>query len=322
MMRRNGVRWLAGVLLVVGMADRDVTAAPAQLCQSDKNKVAGKYEYCRQRAESTFANTGDTAAHTTALAKCLTRYQAKWPLLEAKARGACPSVGDQAAIQSVIDQHTTNIATALGGGGLQDCGAALTVCQGDLATCDAALPGMPGLRLKTGQTTCYNVAGTPIGCSGTGQDGELQKGLARVYTDNGNGTVTDTMTGLMWEKMSQDGGLHGLGIPYTWDGSAKLAMLNSTSFAGFSDWRLPNVNELQSLVDYDVMSPPKISAVFNTGCVHLCTVLTCSCTYPGYFGSSTSAGNPSQAYAVDFNTGGVYLFPKASSIYVRAVRGG
>jgi hypothetical protein len=86
---------------------------------------------------------------------------------------------------------------------------------------------LQGQRLKTGQTLCYDDVGTVIACAGTGQDAELQKGLAGAYTDNGNGTITDTGTGLMWEKLSDDGTIHDKDTAYTWlDAfSTKVAML-------------------------------------------------------------------------------------------------
>ena len=61
---------------------------------------------------------------------------------------------------------------------------------------------LPARVPKTGQTQCYN-ASTIIDCAGTGQDGALQKGVAWPnprFTDNGNGTVTDNLTGLIWLK--------------------------------------------------------------------------------------------------------------------------
>jgi hypothetical protein len=54
---------------------------------------------------------------------------------------------------------------------------------------------------KTGQTTCWDEHGEPINCEGTGQDGELQKGVPWPdprFTDNADGTVTDNLTGLIW----------------------------------------------------------------------------------------------------------------------------
>jgi len=61
------------------------------------------------------------------------------------------------------------------------------------------------------------------------------------YADNGDGTITDNSTGLMW---TQDD--NGEGIDWT----VALTYAEGSEFAGYSDWRLPNVKELQSIVDY------------------------------------------------------------------------
>ena len=56
---------------------------------------------------------------------------------------------------------------------------------------------------RTGQTKCYDTSGTQISCTGTGQDGEIQAGVAWPsprFVDNGNETVTDNLTGIMWSK--------------------------------------------------------------------------------------------------------------------------
>jgi len=53
---------------------------------------------------------------------------------------------------------------------------------------------------KTGQTICYDTSGNVISCAGTGQDGEIQAGVAWPeprFADNGDGTITDNLTGLM-----------------------------------------------------------------------------------------------------------------------------
>jgi hypothetical protein len=389
-------RWLLATLTIVGLAGRAPAGpTPAQICQAAKNKAAGKYGDCRLKAAARFAISADNAKYTEALASCEAKYQAKWRALEAMAvakRGVCPSVGDQAAIQEVIDGHTTNIATALGGGVLQNCPAdlatcdgglttctsdlgscnttlgttqaslttctsdlgscnttlgttqaSLTTCTSDLGSCDTTLGttqaslttcqsdlaiclggGLQGQRLKTGQTLCYDDGGTAIACAGTGQDAELQKGLASAYTDNGNGTITDTRTGLIWEKLSDDGTIHDKDTAYTWLNafSTKVATLNADSFAGFTDWRVPNVNELQSLVVYGT-SYPAIDAAFNTNCAATCTVLTCSCTQSSaYWSSSTYVDIPSDAWVVYSLDGYVVGYLKDNSAYVRAVRGG
>jgi hypothetical protein len=175
----------------------------------------------------------------------------------------------------------------------------------------------------TAQTTCWNSSGTVISCSGTGQDGELQEGAPLSYADNGDGTISDSNTGLMWEKQSDDGSVHDVGNFYTWDQafSTHVATLNTTAFAGYTDWRVPNVRELHSIVNYQ-NSLPSVSTAFNNSCVPGCTVLTCSCTAGNerYYSSTSRVNTPSQAW---FNQEqGVTVIGKAANGKVRAVRGG
>ncbi len=108
---------------------------------------------------------------------------------------------------------------------------------------------------RTGQTTCYDSAGAVILCAGTGQDGEIKAGVAWPsprFTDNGDGTITDILTGLMW---TQDGNTPGPiacspATTKTWQGALDyVACLNTNSYLGYTDWRLPNVNELESLIN-------------------------------------------------------------------------
>ncbi len=189
--------------------------------------------------------------------------------------------------------------------------------------------------LETGQTQCDDGTGTLGACPGSppGQDGAVPAGAARSYTDNGDGTITDNVTGLMWEKLSNDGSIHDGNASYLWyDAFDKVAALNSGGgFAGYTDWRLPNVNELQSLVDYMRAANPlfgvPIDPVFHTGCFTPgCTVTTCSCTRANIYWSSTSTQDfPTGAWIVDFFDGSVLSFEKSfflNTFYVRAVRGG
>ncbi len=101
--------------------------------------------------------------------------------------------------------------------------------------------GYIGIELpKTGQTTSY----------GTRDDGDLQMGVAWPsprFTDNGNGTITDNLTGLMWEQAPS-------GTARNWT-NALITYANGLDLGGHNDWRLPNVNELQSLINAGEVDP-------------------------------------------------------------------
>jgi hypothetical protein len=114
---------------------------------------------------------------------------------------------------------------------------------------------------QTGQTQCWDSSGRLIPCDGTGQDGDFQAGVvfpAQRFRDNGDGTVRDNLTGLIWLK-----GASCLGSGHWTQAFASVAALNAGDAfpcAGyrartFTDWRLPNARELHSLVDYGFSSP-------------------------------------------------------------------
>src|SRR5207237_7486079 len=111
---------------------------------------------------------------------------------------------------------------------------------------------------RSSDLTCWDSSGNVIPCAGTGQDGDLRKGAPLSYTDNGNGTVTDNNTGLVWEKLSMDGSVHHVSNTYTWANAfaQHVATLNSTNFAGHTDWRVPNVKELERNVNSPNGAPP------------------------------------------------------------------
>ncbi len=298
------IQWAAvtAAVLLAGPA----FAGSAERCTSDKNKEAGKYTACRQQAEAEFATTRDGVRRGLALQRCTDRFAARWMQIEDSAGGACPSTGDQTAIQDYVDSTTTDVAAALAGD---------------------PLVGQAG-TLQTGQTQCWNASGQVVACAGTGQDGELQRGLERAYVDNGDGTITDTRTGLMWEKLSRDGTIHDKEHRYTWNEAftVKLAGLNASGFAGYRDWRVPNVNELYSLVRLNPYSPA-IAPAFHDNCIVGCTVLTCSCTYTQsaqFWTSTTGHLDNGGSWLVGFHEGRVNRIGTGSTtfLHVRAVRGG
>ena len=155
--------------------------------------------------------------------------------------------------------------------------------------------------------------------------------------DNGDGTVTDGNTGLMWEKKC-DGcrGLHDVGNAYPWTGDGSqdtvwdwiedLNREDGVGFAGYSDWRLPNARELQSLIDYGRFNPAVGVAFDADDCGRGCGSITdpaCSCTRQSYYWSSTTfADFPAHAVVVGFHLPLVGDRVKTDRSFVRAVRGG
>jgi hypothetical protein len=107
---------------------------------------------------------------------------------------------------------------------------------------------------QTGQTKCYNSSGTEIACAGTGQDGEIRAGVLwpnprfTVGTGAESDCVTDNLTGLMWPK---NGNLLNRGE--SWNVAIDYA--NNLTLCGYSDWRLPNITEHRSLIDYSRYNP-------------------------------------------------------------------
>ena len=159
--------------------------------------------------------------------------------------------------------------------------------------------------VRTGQTSSY-VAG---------DDGALQKGLAwpdSRFTDNGDGTITDNLSGLTWMQNSNCWGT------LNWSSAfVQVADLNSgtaacTGYSGNSaDWRVPNRNELDSLVDFGRSSPALPSG-------HPFTTIQSS-----YWSSSIVAGASSNAWLV--NLGGYgqsSTKPNGDSYTIWPVRGG
>ena len=123
------------------------------------------------------------------------------------------------------------------------------------------------------------------------------------FVDNGDGTVTDSDTGLMWQQDTAPG-------TYTWQQA--LSYCENLSLGRYSDWRLPNRNELQSIVNYSQYDPC-IDTYFPN-------------TVSSYYWSSTSnVYYPNSALYVYFFSGlvrGDRYGSKVNSYFVRAVRGG
>ena len=116
------------------------------------------------------------------------------------------------------------------------------------------LTGTAAELSRTGQRTCFDQSGKNIDHTGSGQDGDLQNGKIWPeprFTDNGDGTLTDNLTGLMWisdgqylGKMSWQAAMKGGDLlkspPKTGSGTRDLK-------SDYSDWFLPDIRQLESL---------------------------------------------------------------------------
>ncbi len=122
------------------------------------------------------------------------------------------------------------------------------------------------------------------------------------FTDNGNGTITDNYTGLVWQKIQSPNSM-------TWEEA--LAYASTLSLAGKTDWRVPNVKELQSLND-EKLSKPSFNKTYFTN------------ISSGNFWSSTtlSAPQPTQAWDINVDYGIVSYNLKTVKEFVLCVRGG
>ncbi|KPA13588.1 secreted protein containing DUF1566 [Candidatus Magnetomorum sp. HK-1] len=127
-----------------------------------------------------------------------------------------------------------------------------------------------------------------------------QHQLIKDFFINSDGTITDKTTGLMWQietSVSQK----------TW--KEALVYCENLTLAGYSDWRLPNLKELNSIVDYSKSHP----AIFSSFSKNMSSF---------YWSSSSSVYKPSSGFCVYFGYGSDGKRDKLETFYVRAVRGG
>jgi len=125
--------------------------------------------------------------------------------------------------------------------------------------------------------------------------------MAGRFVDNRDGTVTDNCTGLMWQKETAPD-------EYTWQQA--LQYCEGLELAGHSDWRLPNVQELHSILDYDRRGPAT-DPIFGA---NLRKVL--------YWSSTTFGYNSNDAWGVNLDDGGAGYSREDLPWAARAVRGG
>ena len=174
----------------------------------------------------------------------------------------------------------------------------------------------------TGQAKCYQAV-SPYGeipCPAPGeplaQDGSYNINPLS-YTDNGNGTVTDNNTGLMWQKQDDGQTYNWYVASGTYDATynpTSQDVCGSLNLGDHLDWRLPTKKELVSIVDYDYRNYPWPA---------MDTTYFPNAKWFDYWSSTTRAYYPVYAWYVHFYGGTVYFGDKYNRYnYVRCVRGG
>jgi hypothetical protein len=171
----------------------------------------------------------------------------------------------------------------------------------------------PAPLAQTGQTTCWDSFGRVKSCAGTGQDGALRLGVVPPdprFTDNGDGTITDNLTGLVWLRNMD------CGVTASWQAALNFANLLADGQCGLKDgsvagdWRLPNVNELTSLLDLEKGFPalPVPNPFTNVA-------------NDPYWTSTTVSQQPGSAWEVFIDDGNVLGISKTARRIVTAVKG-
>ncbi|WP_298607296.1 DUF1566 domain-containing protein [uncultured Thiothrix sp.] len=133
------------------------------------------------------------------------------------------------------------------------------------------------------------------------------------FQDNGNGTISDQKTHLMWQKcpIGQTGNdCSGEPEVLTWlNALNKAVTLNNNNYANYSDWRMPNMKELSTLVERSCMYPAiNLENFPNTG------------GYQLFWTSTTLIGNPGSVIGISFTFGTPEAASKTSTRSLRLVR--
>ncbi|MFM7735327.1 MAG: DUF1566 domain-containing protein, partial [Alphaproteobacteria bacterium] len=227
----------------------------AQSCASAKLGAASSYGQCVLKADSVFSKTGDAAKRSASLAKCEASLQKGFDGADAKYGGACVLPGGTSAVKAALDACTANVTTYL----------------------------MSGSNPTPTPTPTPSATPTPTPCTPT---------TSGNYTDNCDGTVTDSSTGLIWEKKTSTQcwpepgetpdpncipttpDVHEVKLKYKWtydvfppaafNGDVKVYLLDVLNtppcFANSCNWRLPTLEEMSGLP-----SPPELAGVLVTG---------------------------------------------------------
>jgi len=202
----------------------------------------------------------------------------------------------------------------------------ISMSLGLLVLCVSMAHAIGTIQLpRTGQGdagTCWNSSGTVVTCPGTGQDGEKMKGVALPsprFTAPGNGTVTDNLTGLIWLQNANCWGAVLQTTALTLANGLTSGQCGLTDGSTAGQWRLPNIKELESLIDLNQQSPALtpghqfLNLVLNCG-VYVSSTFENGGAYSGNFiidlyDGSIGGWSPGTRCAQSANDRTVYVLP-------------
>jgi len=339
------------VSVVAAFAFLLAVAAPAQAvdaaakCQASLLKASSKLASCRLNADSKAAKKGVTPDYS----KCAPKFRSSWDKATDKGRDACPNyrpTDDGDFYVAAIEDATNRVAETLD---------PTSPNSGNLPYCK--LPA-------SGQVTSYEPGDDGSYAAGSKlpftRSGYPRSSSIPDYWQ----AIVDQRTGLMWEVKDDAGGVRDVDNLYCWDPDPLTCILDNISiwdhvddlndtcrgdgavscsshddcgsggndycgYAGFRDWRVPNIKELLSIVNYEIPVPgPVVDPVFHSdpsGCTTGCT--NCSCTASMHYWSATTSPFffPLERWFVDFHEGDVndaFDDPFVHKYGVRAVRAG
>lgn len=124
--------------------------------------------------------------------------------------------------------------------------------------------------VDTGQTQFYNnnseISTPAAGAAFYGQDAQFN-GNQPSYTDNGDGTISDNVTGLMWSKTTDLNGDGKINVSDKLNYNDALAAADALTLAGYNDWRVPSTKELYSLIMFYGIDPSGYEGTETSGLV-------------------------------------------------------